>query len=323
VILYQWRGSRSNFGDALNGLLWPRLLPNFFDTDPATRFLGIGSVLDRRHDDDAIKIVAGAGYGGYEPPIRLDMRWIIHWVRGPRTARQLGLNPSMGLGDPAALIPLVWRRPAAPARDVGFMPHFESLARGYWDRVTRAAGVTLIDPRDPPETVLFAIARCRLLISEALHGVIVADALRIPWRAARPLDARHRAKWWDWADSLGVDPRFDRLSPSSCMEWVHATGWHRYSPLRQALARCANVPRGPVIGSLISRAAERLGAVGRQDGNLSSDHALARVRDQMLDRIEALRRAPLRGAAWISNSPALPSRLPAAGEFAYHPAVTG
>ena len=47
--LYCWRGTAPNFGDELNTLLWPRLLPDFFDDDPAELFLGIGSVLEARH----------------------------------------------------------------------------------------------------------------------------------------------------------------------------------------------------------------------------------------------------------------------------------
>jgi succinoglycan biosynthesis protein ExoV len=78
VILYRWQGPSSNFGDELNTLLWPRLLPGFFDGNPAVSFLGIGSVLDRRHASQAIKLVAGAGYGGYEGKPQLDENWIFH-----------------------------------------------------------------------------------------------------------------------------------------------------------------------------------------------------------------------------------------------------
>ena len=102
--LYRWRGAVRNFGDELNSVLWPLLLPNFFDGDPAELFLGIGSVLDARHDATAVKLVAGAGYGGYQAPPVLDTSWIVHWVRGPRTARLLGLPESCGLGDPAMLL---------------------------------------------------------------------------------------------------------------------------------------------------------------------------------------------------------------------------
>ena len=156
--LYRWRGAVRNFGDELNSVLWPLLLPNFFDGDPAELFLGIGSVLDARHDATAVKLVAGAGYGGYQAPPVLDASWIVHWVRGPRTARLLGLPESCGLGDPAMLL-------TSPgdggAGALGFMPHFESLARGAWAEATAAAGITLIDPRGDPAAILAAIGNCR------------------------------------------------------------------------------------------------------------------------------------------------------------------
>jgi succinoglycan biosynthesis protein ExoV len=161
VILYQWRGAHRNFGDELNSLLWPRLLPDFFDQDEATHFLGIGSILDNRHDATAVKLVAGSGYGGYQPQIILDESWVIHWVRGERTARLLGLPSGLGIGDPASLVPLIGLTPAREDRDVGFIPHFESAARGAWQEVAAKAGVTLIDPREDPLTVIAAIGRCR------------------------------------------------------------------------------------------------------------------------------------------------------------------
>jgi hypothetical protein len=160
VQLYRWCGSERNFGDELNRLLWPCLLPDFFDDDAAVLFLGIGSVLDARHPADAVKLVAGAGYGGYESSPAIDARWVIHWVRGPRTARVLRLPTTCGLGDPAILLPV----PSADGgRAIGFMPHFESLGRGAWAEAAVAAGMTLIDPRDDPDAIIAAIRTCRLL----------------------------------------------------------------------------------------------------------------------------------------------------------------
>lgn len=139
MLLYRWQGDARNFGDELNTLVWPRLLADFFDDDAGELFLGIGSVLDARHAPDTVKIVAGAGYGGYQPLPVLDASWVIHWVRGPRTARQLGLPASVGLGDPAMLLCHAgWDRTRGGAT-VGFMPHFESLARGAWWAAADAA----------------------------------------------------------------------------------------------------------------------------------------------------------------------------------------
>ena len=39
-----------------------------------------------------MKVVAGAGYGGYQAVPALDASWVVHWVRGPRTASLLGLR---------------------------------------------------------------------------------------------------------------------------------------------------------------------------------------------------------------------------------------
>jgi succinoglycan biosynthesis protein ExoV len=78
MILYQWRGDDRNFGDELNGYVWPRLLPDFFDQNADARFLGIGSILDSRHLHAPVKLVAGSGYGGYEPWVPLDETWIVH-----------------------------------------------------------------------------------------------------------------------------------------------------------------------------------------------------------------------------------------------------
>ncbi len=165
------------------------LLPGFFDDDPAELFLGIGSVFDAPHAASALKLVAGAGYGGYTLPPLLDANWIIHWVRGPRTARRLGLPRQWVWAIPPCCSPTPVD---AAVQLIGFMPHFESLQHGAWAEAAAAAGVTLIDPRGDPAAILAEIGACRLLLSEAMHGVIVADAMRVPWIALRPLASVHQ-----------------------------------------------------------------------------------------------------------------------------------
>jgi succinoglycan biosynthesis protein ExoV len=296
VILYRWRGQYSNFGDELNTTLWPRLLPDFFDSDPAIQFLGIGSVLDRRHPSHAIKLVAGSGYGGYERKPTLDDTWIIHWVRGPRTAAMLDLPATLGLGDPAVLLPRTLGLPVAAGAEVGFMPHFESAAWGAWQQVADAAGMRLIDPRAPPATILRAIGSCRLLLSEALHGVIVADAMRVPWVAVQPLARVHRAKWWDWADTMQLRPRFHLLPASTPAEWA-ATGVLRsFHPTRAWISRQEQSLRKITSERLIARAVQALRRTANAASQLSADPALDRCQSRMLDAIHIMRTHPLRGA---------------------------
>ena len=300
MILYRWRGAVTNFGDELNMLLWPALLPGFFDENPATRFLGIGSVLDRRHDGPGLKIVAGAGYGGYEAKPRLDASWVIHWVRGPRTARILGLDPRLGLGDPAVLAPGALGLARGRGGAVGFMPHFESIARGTWAEAATMAGLTLIDPRDPPHLILRRMAGCRLILSEALHGIIVADALRVPWVPLRPLAPVHRAKWHDWSATLGLRLRFAHIPASSLGEWLQTSRLARYwagpewaEGLRQRLnlSLRARTERSAGVLSRLSEADPQLSADAALDRCCSRQHdALARLRRASVPCAEPLRR---------------------------------
>ncbi|HEX3996128.1 MAG TPA: polysaccharide pyruvyl transferase family protein [Acetobacteraceae bacterium] len=305
MILYQWRGAHRNFGDELNSLLWPRLLPDFFDQDEATRFLGIGSILDNRHDATPLKLVAGSGYGGYQPQIVLDESWIIHWVRGERTARLLGLPTGLGIGDPASLLPLTGLTPEHEDRDIGFIPHFESAARGAWQEVAAKAGVTLIDPREDPLTVIAAIGKCRVVMSEALHGVIVADALRVPWIAIRPLAPIHRPKWFDWAETLDLKIEFAGLLPSTALERAHLTHLSRFHLGRRVLHHQAARLHDIARQRHIDRAALALRAVTRAEPQLSRSTLLQDAQARMMEKIAALRRQPMGGCR--ANASAAPS----------------
>ncbi|WP_158922319.1 polysaccharide pyruvyl transferase family protein [Acidisphaera sp. S103] len=317
MILYRWRGVSTNFGDELNTVLWPRLLPGFFDDNPAFRFLGIGSVLDQRHSSQAVKLVAGSGYGGYEGKPTLDENWIIHWIRGPRTAAMLDLPQALALGDPAVLVPKALGLPPAGGPDIGFMPHFESAARGAWRQAAEQAGVRLIDPRDPPLTILRAIGRCKLLLSEALHGVIVADALRVPWIAIRPLARVHRAKWLDWADTMDLRPRFGRLPASTLSEWAGASALGTFHPTRTWLSRRELLLAKATPERLVVRAGQALRRAVNAAPQQSADATLDRCQSRMLDAVHALRLHPMRGASGAAPISQTRSHLQADGDSAY------
>ncbi len=321
MILYQWRGTSNNFGDELNTLLWPKLLPDFFDEDPSVRFLGIGSVLDGRHPSDAIKLVAGAGYGGYEREPRIDQNWIIHWVRGPRSAAVVGLPPSLGLGDPAALLPTALGLSTADRQDVGFMPHFESAARGAWHQAAAQAGVRLIDPREDPLKVLSAIGCCKVLLSEALHGVIVADALRVPWVALRPVARIHRAKWADWADTIDLRPRFHAVPASTLTEWASASPLGAWHTTRVWLRQHNHLMERLAGDRFVARASLALQRAATADPQLSSDCALDRCQSRMLDAVHTLAVNPLRRPGFSRS--AASQRLQIEADSAYEFRPTG
>jgi succinoglycan biosynthesis protein ExoV len=261
-------------------------MPDIFDDDASIRFLGIGSILNHRFDGPGCKLVMGAGFVadyGQAPNLRGD-DYRIFFVRGPRTAAALGLDPALAVGDPALLVGVLLP-PGSGDGPVCFMPHWESHERGYWAQACVRAGVRLIDPSAPVETVLSQISGASLMLCEAMHGAIVADALRVPWIPIRPIDPRHRGKWADWADSLGleIDPR--RLAPSSPVERLAELTSHSG---RLAIARAIMDawPLTPIRWLFITLAARRLRALARTTGQLSESLVLERVTGRILDVIE-------------------------------------
>ena len=200
--LHYWR-EHPNFGDALNAWLWPQLLDGILDDNDDTMFVGIGTLLrsDMPRRRRTVVFGTGAGYG--ERP-RIDDRWTIYCVRGPLTAEALGLPPQAAITDGAALIRLLDLPTMEKRYPVAFMPHWESIRYWDWAAVCAAAGVKYIDPLGATEVVLRSIGSSELVVAEAMHGAIVADALRVPWIAVRSSGQILNFKWEDWCSSLGL-----------------------------------------------------------------------------------------------------------------------
>jgi hypothetical protein len=307
VQLRYWRGAVPNFGDELNAWLWPKLLPAFFDADERELFLGIGSILFHDYPSTAQKVVFGAGYGGYTPPPRIDHTWTFYFVRGPRTAQVLGLDPRLALGDAALLVRLIPDElplPASLPSGVAYMPHWDSAGSGTWEQLAVRAGMRYIDPRWPVERVIAAIRSCELLVSEAMHGAIVADALRIPWIPFLPHPI-HRFKWYDFAESLGVELTF---AQSAQLTWVDAlaTRLVRY-PHAERRARYYG-HRMRHLGGAAYRwnAVRALRAAARTRPFLSDERTIERVTRRMAAELERLRADYATRTAILGSPPASP-----------------
>lgn len=200
----------SNFGDELNIWLWPRLLPEVFDDDPDVAFFGIGTLLGnpKRGENCQKQIIFGTGaafpVSGQLDPI--DERWKVYFVRGPLTARSYHLDYRMAITDPAILVSRFMRKQEKPTYAFGFMPHIsQSIAWGdMLAKVCRDTNVLYIDPRDGISDILMRIASVGILASEAMHGAIVADSLRIPWLPVHTTYKLNVFKWLDWCSSMGL-----------------------------------------------------------------------------------------------------------------------
>lgn len=209
--LFYYSDSTGNFGDDLNAWLWPQLLPGVLDDDEGTLFVGIGSILDKRIPQRPNKVVFGTGVGYGLLPV-LDERWRICCVRGPLTAEALGLPAGLAITDPAVLVSTLRKPPVAKTHRVSFIPHFRSPARAREKgvallQICARLGINYIDPSADVVEVLEGIERSELVLCEAMHGAIVADALRVPWVPLRLYDHILELKWKDWCGSLDLEYR--------------------------------------------------------------------------------------------------------------------
>jgi succinoglycan biosynthesis protein ExoV len=290
LFIYRHPSGIRNFGDELGAAIFPRLLPGCLNDDDSTLLLGIGSILFDNHPPDARKIVLGAGFGGYTKPPRIDSRWEFLGVRGPLTCRALGLPAHLAIGDPAVLLRTQQGSlPAARRFPVSFMPHWQSLGRGAWRRAAALAGIHLIDPTAPVPNVLAEIEASALVLAEAMHGAIVADALRVPWVALRPLDPIHRFKWHDWARSLDLALRWQPLAASSLTERLDTLRLAGRAPARR-LTRA--LPALADVGAerFAHAAAESLRRAAWGAPCLSTDTALDRSLTRVQEAVEKFRR---------------------------------
>jgi succinoglycan biosynthesis protein ExoV len=294
--LFYYQDPEGNFGDDLNRWLWPRLAPGLLDEDNSTLFVAIGSILDRRIPQGPEKVVFGSGVGYGLLPV-LDPTWHICCVRGPLSAKALGLPPATAVTDSAALVRAVRKRPGSGRGDghVTFIPHFRTPRRAEalglrLERIVAGLGIEYVDPRGDVEGILDRIERSRVVIAEAMHGAIVADALRVPWVPVRLFDQVLSLKWRDWCASLGIEYR-----PLSCLPDPGADlPAGREGAIRRVLRDAAAYP-APLLSApgVLDSAVERL-------TGLLEDVKLRRW-DRCVEGSDRLRAEPdvLREVPWL------------------------
>lgn len=224
--LHYYRDPRGNFGDDINEWLWPRLVPDWWTERDDFHFCGIGTLIDATMPAASRWIVfsSGAGYGplprGFGGP-----EWTISCVRGPLTAKVLGLPPQAAVTDGAILLatlPEYKPLPESERAGVVFMPHHHALREGAWDLACRQAGIEFIDPCADSRATLERIRRARLVIADAMHAAIVADALRVPWLPVMTSPEINTFKWLDWTMSMGLPYEPVALPASALSEQIQS-----------------------------------------------------------------------------------------------------
>lgn len=197
-----------NFGDQLNPWLWPKLLPGVFDDDERVAFVGIGTLINqrlkRRLPNTNLRIIfsSGVGYGNYLK--QLDETYKVYCVRGPLSANWLGISSDLAIIDGGVLV----SRLSQPERKIkykySYMPHYNFAGEG-WEKACKSLNFGYIDPTWSVEKVIESICQTEVILAEAMHGAIIADAYRVPWVPVTSHPSILSFKWQDWCASVNLE----------------------------------------------------------------------------------------------------------------------
>ena len=214
----QFPGGLNNFGDQLNPWLWQQLIPDLLDQDERTAFVGIGTLLNSllpKRIPNAQRIVIFSTGLGYEELPTVAQSWQIYCLRGPLSAQKLGV-PKLAVTDGGVLVRRLFKPTEPKMHRFAVMPHAKSARYGnsVWASVCQQIDFGYIDPRSPVDSVLAAISQTEVLLTEAMHGAVVADALRVPWIPIMTNPNILAFKWQDWCRSLELE-----YQPQYVMPW--------------------------------------------------------------------------------------------------------
>jgi succinoglycan biosynthesis protein ExoV len=289
--------STPNFGDQLNPYVFNHFLPGLFDEDSRITFLGIGSVLGVIQPTPSVEkfVVFSTGYAYGNPPS--DMGLYEFWcVRGPETAAVLGLDASLAIADGAILLHCMPHEPVQTVYPYAFMPHEHThMSYPAWRTMAEEVGLHYISPHAPVDEVLREIRQTGVLLTEALHGAIVADTFGIPWVPLQLMASINRFKWLDWTRSMELPLDVQVFAPlatrqSSAAIIRHHLN-HRAEPLAGLAPTLAWFYHPSVMRRRIREAKRRLLELRGREPFLSNRALVEAKASRLLDKLMALKAA--------------------------------
>ncbi|GAC15094.1 polysaccharide pyruvyl transferase family protein [Aliiglaciecola lipolytica] len=212
--LYYFKAEGGNVGDDLNAWLWPKVIGEVLDDDDSHLIIGVGTLLNHRIPEAKQYTVLSSGVGyGSAPPLDKG-EWNFVALRGPKSQKAVNTSDVKCLLDGAYLMPHYFKPEIKKQYPVAYIPHVDSVIFGQWQKVCDLAGIKFIDPRWSVEKFISELNKCEKVLTEAMHGAILADAYNVPWHPVKAYDYINDFKWQDWAQSLELEVSFSHIPPT-------------------------------------------------------------------------------------------------------------
>jgi len=300
MVLKYYEGA--NFGDAINPLIFNDLLPGFFDNDEKTWFMGIGSTLGFIRADETTKkiIVFSTGYAYDSPPVP-DKRYDFRCVRGPLTAGVLKLKDKKYITDGAILLRSLpqFRNKTHKSYKYSFIPHHLSESMyDRWKELFNESGINYISPATEPLKAIELIRQSEFVITEAMHGAIIADAFRVPWIPLKMFEHINEFKWRDWLLSMNMEyvpERIFRLYNQEWISWVvhDKLGISQSAFSNRLLSGIYRSYQGSILEMRFRNALRKI--IEKAEPRLSMDHLAGLKEEQLLEELDSVKKEYSRG----------------------------
>ncbi|MCI1748718.1 MAG: polysaccharide pyruvyl transferase family protein [Acidipropionibacterium sp.] len=201
-----------NFGDQLSPIIVNRVfgVPTVHSGLDSCDMLALGSILEdaEEHVSTTAPYIWGSGFiedGGPWQGNQIHPRAVRGNLTRPRLAHLT--RRTLALGDPGLLTPHAFPEyQGLPKRfPISLVPHFIDIEHPRIIDLRKNESLHMINVLDPVEEVIRQICQSRLIISSSLHGLIVADAFRIPNYRMRMVDNRWGGdyKFEDYCSAFG------------------------------------------------------------------------------------------------------------------------
>ena len=219
---FKERTGVENFGDDINPALLGRFIKKSILSSDKICLFGIGTILhdknlnDNQHFHRKVIFSSGVGYGNLTK--KLDESWDIACVRGPKSAEALGVGLEKSVCDGAILLSDVYKKPTVRRSRGLFVPHVSShISAGFLLKdIVESLGLDYLPPICSSDEFIEKVTGAPFLVTEAMHGAILADSMRVPWI---PIGFHEflEFKWNDWMESVGLNE--GRVHPISPKCW--------------------------------------------------------------------------------------------------------
>ncbi|HXD92362.1 MAG TPA: polysaccharide pyruvyl transferase family protein [Bacteroidia bacterium] len=145
-------------------------------TNAGKGILAIGSILSKA---GPLTTVWGSGFMN-EDETCIEGGKILA-VRGKESYRkleELGFSNKPVFGDPALLLPIIYKPKSEERYEIGIIPHWSEFDQLYEKYSSKHKVINLVTK--DVEGVIDQICSCKYVLSTSLHGIIVAHAYSVP-----------------------------------------------------------------------------------------------------------------------------------------------